>query len=181
MLLKIGHREERRDDDVVGPLLDCHARIRSFAALARRIVEIEASEADVAEAAAGVERYFRVALPLHVADEEMSIRPRLLAAKPSPDIVVALEAMTEEHGVIEALLARLLPGWSALSARPSDLGGLAPALAAGAAELALRFDAHLEGEERALFPAVRALPREDALAIRAEMAARRASGPAAPA
>ena len=173
MLLQIGHREDLRPDDIVGPLLDCHARIRSFSSLARRIAAGEGTEAEVAEAAAGVERYFRVALPLHVADEELSLRPRLLAVKGAPDVEVALDAMTEEHGAIEALVARLLPRWSALAARPGELAGLAPQLGADSAELQERCDAHLAQEERVRFPAVQEHLGADARAVRAEMAARR--------
>ncbi|APR77337.1 Ferredoxin reductase [Minicystis rosea] len=174
MLIQIGRRENRRSDDVVGSLLDCHARIRTFTSLARRIAAREGSEAEVAEAAARVERYFRVALPLHVADEELSIRPRLLAASAAPDVALALDAMTEEHGAIEALLAGLLPRWSALAVRPSELASLAAALAADSAELEKRFDVHLEREERVLFPALETHLAADAPLVRAEMAARRA-------
>jgi hemerythrin-like domain-containing protein len=175
MLIRIGRREEPQPSDVVGPLLDCHARIREFMAIAQRIATWEGTPAEVSGAAARVERYFRVALPLHVADEELSLRPRLVAAPVAPGVLLALDAMTEEHGTIEALVAALLPRWAALAARPSDLASLTRALAEDSAELQRRFDAHLEQEERVLFPAVREHLGADAQSIRAEMAARRAS------
>jgi hypothetical protein len=171
VLIQIGRREGSRPDDVVGALLDCHARIRAFTAIAQRIAAGEGTQAEVAEAAARVERYFRVALPLHVADEELSLRPRLLAAPVEPGILAALDAMSAEHGAIEALLAALLPRWAALSARPLDLAGLT--LAEDSADLGRRFDAHLEQEERVLFPAVREHLAAAWPAIRSEMAARR--------
>jgi len=174
MLLKIGHREERRPDDVVGPLLDCHARIRAFTAIARRIAAHEGADAGVAEAAARVERYFRVAYPLHVEDEEISLRPRLMAVKAAPEIALCLDAMTAEHDAMEALVAGLLPRWATVAERPSDLAALAPGLGDDTAELARRFDAHLEQEERVLFPAVEEHLTAEALVIRAEMVARRA-------
>jgi hemerythrin-like domain-containing protein len=173
-LLQIGRREDRRPDDVVGPLLDCHARIRAFTLLARRIAGREGSLAEITDAAASVERYFRVALPLHVADEELSLRPRLLAAPVPREIALAFETMTEEHSAIEALIARLLPRWSALATRPSELAGLAAELVADTAELEWRFDAHLEREEQVLFPALEAHLGADVLVdVRAEMTARR--------
>ena len=118
-------------------------------------------------------RYFRVALPLHVADEELSIRPRLLAAPAAPAVRLALDAMTQEHAAIDALVTALLPRWAALAAGPGELASLAPALAEDCADLRRRFDAHLEQEERTLFPAVREHLGAASLAIRAEMAARR--------
>lgn len=174
MLIRIGHREEPRPDDVVGPLLDCHARIRAFTGIAERIAAGEGTPTEVADAAACVERYFRVALPLHVADEELSLRPRLLDAPLAARVHLALDAMTEEHGAIEALVATLLPRWVALAARPLELAALAPALAGDSKDLRRRFDVHLEQEERVLFPAVREHLGAVALAIRAEMATRRA-------
>jgi len=173
MLIQIRHREEPHPDDVAGPLLDCHARIRAFTATAQRIAAGEGTPAEVADAAARVERYFRVALPLHVADEELSIGPRLLAAPVAPGVLLALDAMTEEHRAIEALVGSLLPRWATLAARPAELAALAPALAGDSADLGRRFDAHLEQEERVLFPAVREHLGAAAQLIRAEMAARR--------
>ena len=76
MLAKIG--KPSAADDAVGLLLECHERIRSFLALARRIAEVGPSEpGSVPEAAARVRRYFTEALPLHAQDEEASILPRL--------------------------------------------------------------------------------------------------------
>ncbi len=180
MLFQIGHREERRLDDVVGPLLDCHTRIRAFSSIARRIAAGHGSPEQIAAAAARVERYFRVAYPLHLADEEVSLRPRLLVAPVDPEVIVALEAMTEEHEAIEALLADLLPRWETLAASPSELLGLAPALAEDSAVLEQRFAAHLEREERALFPVVAARLGAEAPAIRAEMVLRREGAHASP-
>ena len=48
-----------------------------------------------------------------------------------------------------------------------------PDLAAAAAALAALFAAHLALEERAIFPAIAALPAESQATIRAEMLARR--------
>ena len=178
MLIQIGHHREHDPTDVVGPLLDCHARIRAFTAIAQRIAAREGTLAEVAGAAGLVERYFRVALPLHVDDEERSLGSRLLAAPVAPGVLLAIEAMTDEHEVLERLVAGLLPRWAELAERPSELASLASLLAEDTGELRRRCDAHLEDEERVLFPAVREHLRADARAIREEMIARRAGAPA---
>src|SRR6185503_9035331 len=83
-----GPRPKRSGDELTGSLLDCHERIRRFTALALelgRVAPPGAPEAleQIREAAAGVPRYFTVALPLHSADEEQSVEPRLVALDPA--------------------------------------------------------------------------------------------------
>jgi hypothetical protein len=174
VLIQIGRRGNPAPSGVVGGLLECHARIRTFTAIGARLAASTAAAGEVAEAAARVERYFRVALPLHVDDEELSIEPRLRAAPVGRDVLDALSAMTEEHASIEALLARMLPRWAALARDPIELPALAAELARDTAELDRLFQSHLEREERVVFPAVREhLAAEEAI-IRAEMVARRA-------
>ena len=174
MLIQIGRRGDPSHDDVVGSLLACHARIRAFTALAQRMLAGEAAPAEVADAAARVERYFRVALPLHSADEELSLCPRLRAAPVTPEVFDALSSMMDEHAPIDSLLACLLPRWAALARDPLELPALAAELARDTAELDRLFQAHLAREERVLFPAMREHLAGDELVIRAEMVARRA-------
>lgn len=155
-------------------LLECHERIRRFAALAVALTAWpDPRPEDVADAAARVVRYFEQALPLHVRDEEESIRPRLLAAG-SPDLARALEDMAREHDEHEPLLAALLPRWQALALDPARLPALRDDLARDAAALQEMLERHLAAEERLVVPAVRALPPDEAAAIVAELRARRA-------
>lgn len=174
MLIQIGRGGAAPQDDVVGALLACHGRIRAFTAIAQRMLVGAAAPAEVADAAARVERYFRVALPLHSADEELSLCPRLRAAPVTQDVVDALSAMMDEHTPIEALLECLLPRWATLARDPLELPALAAELARATAELDRLFQAHLAREEQELFPAVREHLACDELVIRAEMVARRA-------
>lgn len=174
MLHSIGRRPDIAPDDVVGPLLACHERIRMFSGMAERLGSGAHSREEVAEAASRVARYFRVALPLHVDDEELSIRPRLIAAAAPARVLEALDAMTSEHVPLEELLAALLPRWSELAREPERLDVLRRALASDAEELRVRFDAHLEAEERLIVPAIGAALASAGLAIREEMRARRA-------
>jgi iron-sulfur cluster repair protein YtfE (RIC family) len=163
-LVGIGRRAER-DRSVVGRLRDCHGRIRSMLALAQSIAgSAAADEAEVAEAATRVHRYFATSLPLHLRDEEESIKPRLLAAE-------ALELMSRQHADHERLLQPLLRHWAALAADPR---GDRQALRAELATLTADLEAHLRLEETVVFPAIEALPADAQTQIVAEMETRRA-------
>jgi iron-sulfur cluster repair protein YtfE (RIC family) len=140
-------------------LLDCHARIRHFAELAVRLAEVDAPEAEIRDAAARVHRYFTVALPLHVADEELSIAPRLRRFVPD-----ALDAMEREHRAHTELLQRLIPAWVE-PRRPDDLLDDSRLLAS-------ELNKHLEAEERLIIPALTHLGAESH-AVVAEMRDRR--------
>lgn len=161
---------------VVSLLLECHTRIRRFTAMAARLAQaLDAPPAQVAEAAAQLQRYFATALPLHVADEDGTLLPRLLAAAPGPAVCEALERMELEHRHIDALLPPQLEAWAALQQEPARLPALAPALSRGALLLGEAMARHLEREEQVILPAVeRLLPRELQDAMVAEMRARRA-------
>lgn len=170
-VVTLGHRTEGAERlTVVQRLTECHARIRASIALAVRIAEQAGSPTEVREAARALYRYFTVALPLHIADEEDSVRPRLagLAGLPSR---TALAVMTHEHGEVETLLASLVPAWQALADTPDP--GRAAATLPWARELAAHLDEHLAAEEREVFPLIDALPATEQAAIVGEMYARR--------
>lgn len=173
MLHAIGRKSDPAPDDVVGALMACHERIRSFSALALRLTTAEAAPSDVASAAEAVARYFRLALPLHVADEDLSIEPRLARATADGRVFEALDVMKAEHVMIEDMVGGLLPRWESLAREPLTIQGLRRALEADAAELSRRFDAHLEAEERLIFPAIREHLAGEGLTLREEMRARR--------
>lgn len=168
----------RGDAHAADLLLECHERIRRFAGLARALATWpDPTPQDVSAAAARVLRYFEQALPLHVRDEEESVRPRLLAAAssiPFDGLAAALEVMAREHDEHEPLLASLLPRWRALVDDPARLAALREDLARDAAALEEQFERHLALEERLVIPAVRALPPAEAASIVAELRARRA-------
>jgi iron-sulfur cluster repair protein YtfE (RIC family) len=160
-------------EDAVGLLLECHVRIRTFVALARRIGAARADEqAGIAEAAARVSRYFTEALPLHAEDEETSILPRLHGRDPAVD--AALDAMAREHREHERPVAEIVAACDALAREPGRLPELSPALTRAAVELDAHFAEHLGREEQVIFPAMRRLlSREDDAAIVRELRARR--------
>ncbi|MCI0572265.1 MAG: hemerythrin domain-containing protein [Myxococcaceae bacterium] len=177
--LRFQSPSSRPPEDPFSLLLECHQRIRTFLALGQRLAGAgDAPHREVAEAAGRVERYFTVGLPKHVADEDLSLAPRLRELALSADVLAALEKMEQQHRELEALLERLVPRWQKLQANPERLASLAPALALDSEQLAIKMEQHLLLEERVLFPVAGAqLPEESVVALAAEMRARRGMAP----
>ncbi len=150
-------------------LVDCHARIRRFCALGKRLAQ-GGSSAELRDAAAELHRYFAVALPLHVRDEDESVRPRLERLGDAA-LASALAAMSAEHVEADAALADLLPQWSAIAAAPTEASCRQTARAA--AWLDEHLERHLRAEEALIFPALDRLSAAEQDAIVAEMKARR--------
>ncbi|HEU4405739.1 MAG TPA: hemerythrin domain-containing protein [Polyangiaceae bacterium] len=156
MLHELGRKRRPPPGDLVGLLLECHGRIRDFARLACDVAASpEAPAAPARDAAGRVRRYFHEALPLHVADEELSILPRLQGR--APDLDRALDAMRGEHAEHAPDVERLVALCGAVEADPGRLAGLAGELGAVASRLSGLFEAHLDGEERLVFPAIGSL------------------------
>ncbi len=170
MLVRLGQRTG--SGDVTELLLECHGRIRKFLGFARDLAEVrDASPDDVRQVAAQVRRYFAVALPLHIADEEELIEPALVGLRPELDD--ALAAMRSEHAGHVPAVTRLVTTCDVLERDPRELAGVASVLAATTAGLAAEFEPHLEREERVIFPALAQLSAERRAAIQAGMRARR--------
>jgi iron-sulfur cluster repair protein YtfE (RIC family) len=170
MLTRIG--KQAVAGDAVDLLLDCHERIRSFLALARRVAEAPPSDPGVGEAALRVRRYFVEALPLHARDEDESLLPRLRGRDAAVD--AELDAMSREHREHEAPLAALVAACERIGAAPERLADVAPQLSSAVAELERHFVPHLRREEAVIFPAMRRLlDREEDAAIVRELRARR--------
>lgn len=170
MVIGIGGR--RAPETLVGLLEDCHARIRSFLALCRALARAEGAEpALVREEASRAASYFGRALPLHVRDEEETLRPRL--AGRAPEIDAALAEMSGQHSSHEALLSELEVLLEALRVAPERLRELAGPLEDVSAKLERELGAHLALEERVIFPALAALDGRAQLACVAELRDRR--------
>jgi hemerythrin-like domain-containing protein len=161
------------ESDAIDLLLGCHTRIRHFTSVALKLSQPGAPADQVRSAAAAVHKYYSQALPLHEADENDSVYPRLkaaLAGAPTDPLAEANQAMVDQHRTINRTVASLLPQWQ----RSMDDAGAAPATAAEAAELDAAWRDHLGLEERLIFPALRErLSTEDRHAIRQEMQDRR--------
>ena len=170
MLTRLG-RGPSTPRDVAGALLECHARIRHFTAVALRLAAEGKPDAATSAAAAAVARYFGTALPLHVADEEQSIAPRLAGA--GPEVDRALETMRGEHRDAEEHVVGITAACSALAAAPERFAELTGAIARHATALDAHWASHLGLEEQVLLPALRRLDVALQDEIVAEMKRRR--------
>jgi iron-sulfur cluster repair protein YtfE (RIC family) len=162
-------------EDAVDLLLACHERIRQFTATTARLAAAgDAPASEVSQAAAGVHRYFTVALPLHEMDENLSVYPRLCAAAPA-EIGAALDSMVEEHRAINLVIERMKPLLQVLESDPALIAAVTNQLGICARQLDALFTRHLKLEEELIFPAMRKyLPADSREAILAEMRQRRA-------
>jgi iron-sulfur cluster repair protein YtfE (RIC family) len=168
-------RKLRKDGALVEILLDCHADTRRHIDLAVGIGErVDIGGADIANAAARVERYFAEVFPLHIEDEEASILPLLRGR--SSRIDSALVRMQEQHDVYDGMIERICVQANVLQGRPDDHAGRY-ALASVARPLRLFLTAHLQAEEEVIFPEIRTyLSREEERLVRREMENRRRIG-----
>jgi iron-sulfur cluster repair protein YtfE (RIC family) len=175
-IVRIGERPSgpEREPDVVDSLLACHQRIRRFLTVAARVGaggDPAAQVPQVIEACVQIARYFREAMPLHVADEEDSIRPRL--AGRAREIDRALSDMHEQHSAHEAALVELTSAADSVAADPEDAAARAR-MAAAADALDAMLAPHLDLEEAVILPAIRRLLSARELAdIALEIRARR--------
>lgn len=174
MLKQLGKRGTLAPD-LVATLLDCHGKIRHFTALARKAGEAEAGAAEIADACEQAQRYFSLALPLHVADEEESLLPRLRGREPALD--AALADMHDEHLQHEPLLTTVRDALAKVHVEPTA-GALRAGLAAAATALERSFSEHLAREEQVIFPALRRLLSDaEQHLVLAELRARRTPSP----
>lgn len=148
--------DESASPEPLDLLRGCHTRIRHFMQLGRTLADAEEEpQIEIVDAAAAVFRYFSQALPLHEADENESLYPRLRETTPENGLVSeAAETMVEQHRVIDELVAELLPLCATLRRQPEHLPSLARRLQSVTSTLGLIFAAHLMLEETVIFPAV---------------------------
>jgi hemerythrin-like domain-containing protein len=163
------------EETAIDALTGCHDRIRYFTELSQKLSgAVGQPAADIASVAQKVHRYFTVALPLHEADENVSLDPRLRRAVPEQRLADASAEMVRQHKDINEVLQQLIPMWATLAEQPDALESLAPALRDKSNRLNDLFVGHLSLEEQTVFPAMREfLSQDDMDAIRAEMKDRR--------
>lgn len=175
MLTQLSMRPATGSQDLVDLLGECHQRIRRFVALARQAGSRRDAPPDqVAQACAAVERYFVEALPLHVAEEEESLEPRLRGLSPTVD--QALATVAHQHQQHVSKIAALLAAIGKVRNRPHYEVARGE-FATAAIALETEFEEHLRLEESAIFPAIRELlSREIQASIIDELRKRRQSG-----
>lgn len=174
MLTQLSTHRASGPHDLVDLLGECHQRIRRFVALARQAGSRQDVPSDqIAQACHDVERYFTQALPLHVADEEESIDPRLRGLSPTVDGI--LDVTARQHQQQKVGLNALVRATSMLRNRPHDAAARIE-LAVTALALETHFEEHLRLEESVIFPAIRELlSRETQTSIVNELRKRRQS------
>jgi hemerythrin-like domain-containing protein len=164
---------------------DCHRRVEMFLGALSKIGGLDDrpltqdEHADLDKAL----RYFREAAPRHTADEEESLFPRLrripdTEVKSALDVLARLEEDHRWAAPVHAQVERIGQEWLAggqLSAEQKDT------FRSAVAKLSSMYRAHIEVEERLVFPlAARILSREEKSAMAREMTDRRSQAPPIP-
>ena len=151
-------------------LMACHERMHRYVGGVEQLVDLPDSER-ARTAAAQCARYFRAGLPLHGADEDESLAPRLRELGLTDDEEAALERMEAEHEELHRGLPGLIAALEARSAgRPVEL-------ASHAAWIGPLLRGHMELEERSLFPRIAELSADERAEIVHEIRGRRHAQP----
>jgi hemerythrin-like domain-containing protein len=137
-------------------LAACHDRMRRSLGLLNRLVGHvdEHGHGETSRSAASdILRYFDLAAPLHHQDEELHVFP-LLSGGDDAVLAETIARLQSDHREMESLWERLrtlLGTWS----RADALGVASDAARADVSAFAERYAAHLQIEERIVFPAAR--------------------------
>lgn len=162
-------------DDPMGLLVACHGRIRQHLDLAQRLVDVaEPSAQDVSESASSLVRYFGRALPLHIRDEDELLLDMLRGRAIPSNLTEALSLMCAEHAVIDPAIEDAIQLWRRLRDEPLLLSSLRDELMPKTLLVSTLLRAHLDREEREVFPAVSLLlSDEERRALTQQMRQRR--------
>jgi iron-sulfur cluster repair protein YtfE (RIC family) len=169
--------DKPKTEDAVDLLIGCHQRIRHFTGVAIKLAHAQGAAPDeIRQAAGGVHRYYSVSLPLHEADEDQTLQPRLRDVADQP-VRHALLAMSEQHQAIDELIERLLPLLVLVRDKPDTLAEVGGEMCSLTKALEEIFRAHLQMEEEVIFPAIRqVLPGHAREEMLREMQQRRKTG-----
>jgi hemerythrin-like domain-containing protein len=177
MAIPLGRVSERsQSTEPADLLIECHDRIRQHMRGAQALAAAASGDPAIAPTAAAVHRYFHVALPLHSADEDVSVAPRLMDVLMCPGLEKSVADMTKQHVQIEATVERLLPLWQRLSSEPGAIEEIRATLAVDTERLDALWAEHLDLEEHVVFPLIAERLDQDVRAqIVGEMRGRRKS------
>ncbi len=177
MPIQIGKRPDHDFDAPLGLLSDCHRRIEHFLRVLVALVERGATlDESGRRDLDGALKYFATSAPLHTADEEESLFPRLRQSKDEAALhaLTTMDRLERDHqdaALHHAAVDRIGRQWLAGGALPDEE---LQTLRSHLKRLQELYRAHISIEDRELFPAAaRALPAETLAAVGREMAARR--------
>jgi hemerythrin-like domain-containing protein len=177
-----GHRAPGAGFEAPFEMLDaCHERVERMLRLLDRLQQHLVHtgwDANAAQAATDVMRYFDQAAPLHHEDEERHVFPPLLASG-DPVLCTIVRRLQQDHldmaqgwararTVLATLTQPPAPGWR----------GLTPDESAALNGFAALYQQHLKDEDGVVYPAARAQLSTEALqAMSADMMRRRGLEP----
>ena len=145
-------------------LAACHDRIRSRCSVLLRLrshVATKGADAEAADAARGVIRYFDTSAPHHHEDEERDLFPALLEAMPGSDPVCLREltgSLADEHRELACLWEIVRPWLVAIERGEKPTGD-----AGEIQSFVDLYDRHARREEEELFPMAKRLLGDEEL------------------
>ena len=155
--------------------LACHERVQRFCNLLGRLkehVEKHGADAEAAESATSIRRYFNEAAPRHHEDEEVDMFPRLrerLDSERDKTVLDVLDQVEADHLEMAGLWKRLDAALAEVS-RGRNVALEQPLID----RFATMYRHHIDAEERVVLPALKkALNRNDWQAVGRSMAERR--------
>lgn len=166
MGIRIGARPDSGFSDPLGMLHDCHRRIEQFLRTLGLVVERAAGRSlsdEETEAVQAALHYFRTGGPRHTADEEESLFPRLRSGTAS-GALEELDRLEADHNRAQRLhgdVEKLFTLWMAEGRLARDDE---QRLAAAYRELAALYAAHIDVEEKVVFPRAAQALDDDAIA-----------------
>lgn len=183
MPVNIGDAPQPDFDRPIELLMDCHRRVERFLEVLLSLATDHGDrplDGEHREALETALNYFRGAAPMHTADEEQSLFPRMRDsgdpdARAAADRLAQLESDHHDadarHARVDALGRRWL-ACGQLSGRDAD------ELLAHLRALAMLYAEHIRAEDEEIFPlAARTLNGEQLREVGHEMARRRAASP----
>ena len=178
LIIGQGHATDHDFDQPLGLLSDCHRRIEHFLSVLLRVAREFSNRPLTSDSIAALntcKRYFASAAPKHTADEEESLFPRMRkAAAASGRACDALDRLESDHqdaDVLHSSVDGLLEQWLSAGTLALDQ---AQSLITALERLERLYVAHIQVEDREVFPLAAQLLDAEALAdVGQEMKSRR--------
>jgi hemerythrin superfamily protein len=154
-------------------LLACHRRIRIYLDVAWNLADASLDDLGAIRHSASVTaRYFREAFPLHTADEEQSVMPRLRQFL--PELRETIQQIGQDHQREEKLLPVLIENCQHIADAPEELSRIRQRFRKMTRVMTVDIESHLQREERTLFLHIEELDETTQQDMLVEMAERRA-------